>query len=364
MLKNKLMTIAFLCIIMSFMLINFARNNPYNVIKTSIQQMKEKSDGNINDDLKLCTKNIESNYINGIAGTRRIVKITNLLDYKIFHKIYASEVILGKEGWLFYDSKDGNDGDTVADYMGTNKYSKDQIETIEYNIKQLQNKLQKKGIKLYIMIPPNKDQIYSEYMPSDIKVVNKEGKSDELIKQLKTDNFNIISVKDELLENKNKVQEYYKNDTHWNRIGAQIAAQKINNVILNKDEEFNKNNVLVNGKTKKYDLLNILNLSEYNDDNEYEYVHKEDSEEPKYEAQDENKIDDYTSNSDNKKNILFAGDSFRLALEYTLPRYYSKIDFVHRRDFNDEVVDKMKPDIVIYEVVERQTDALLKPISD
>ena len=60
---------------------------------------------------------------------------------------------MGKDGWMFYKLK-GEMEDSIADYQGTNHYSVDEMERFGALLKQAEENLASRGIKLvFYMVP-------------------------------------------------------------------------------------------------------------------------------------------------------------------------------------------------------------------
>lgn len=358
--KNYIISVVFLVIIFTISILTVLTNNTKELISQSIGQVRESNYPSLSLKLKALSSKLESTYNEHIIFKRKIVMPTNIVDYKVFNKIDSKAALLGKDNWLFY--KTDYDGNPIEDYKGTNAYSEEQLKQITKNVKDKQDELKQKNIKFYMFMPPNKEQVYSNYMPADIKVINEDKKSDKLIRYLKENNINVIDPKKEILQMKDNFQVYYKNDTHWNKLGSFIGTQLINQEVLGERETFQNDKVISEGKAQSSDLLDILEMSKYNDDIEYNYLSKNSNVDVKYEIIDQN-IDEYTSNAKSDIKVLVIGDSFRTLLKSWMPLYYSKVDFVHRSYFKSEMIEKLQPDVVIYEIVERKTDELLTPIS-
>lgn len=357
--KNNIISVAFLVIIFAISILTVLTNNTKEVVSQSVNQVRESNYPSLSLKLKALSSKLESTYNEHIILKKKIVMPTNIVDYVLFHKIDSKAALLGKDDWLFY--KTDYDGNPIEDYKGTNPYSEEQLEQITKNVKDKQEELKQQHIDFYMLIPPNKEQVYSNYMPDDISIENEDRKVDKLIRYLGENNVKVINPKDELLEMKDKCQVYYKNDTHWNKLGAFIGTQQINQEILGKREILESDKVINSGKAKKSDLLDILEMSKFNYDAEYDYSSESNNVNTDYKSI-ENNIDRFTSNAKSDKKILVIGDSFRLALEEWIPKYYSKVDFIHRSDFKSDLIKELKPDIVIYEIVERKTDELLTEI--
>lgn len=357
--KNKIIAVSFIVIIFSMFSLNILSNNTKALVSSAVNETKNSNYVTKKDKISGLVKNLENKYNDNLVLKKELGVPTSLLDYLLFNKLESNAALLGKNKWLFY--KTTYDGKPLDDYKGINVYTNDTMEQITQNVKAAKEHYDSLGIDFKLMLCPNKEQIYSEYMPADIKVENTEKRCDTLIKYLESNNIDVIDPKSELLEYKDSAQVYYKNDTHWNNLGAFIGTQHINQAILGTRDNFDPNNVFDEGTAKKCDLLNILGLSQFNYDKEYNYNNSFNNINVEYTAVNEN-LDHFSSNAQSDKKVLLIGDSFRWALENWLPYYYSNTDFIHRDYFTPDLIEQLKPDVVIYEVVERHTDVLLNQL--
>ena len=119
--------------------------------------------------------------------------------------------------------------DSIADYQGTNHYSADEMERFGALLKQAEENLASRGIKLVFYMVPNKEQVYSEFMPSSVKVVQEQSKADLLYEYLKENtDCDVYYPLDEFRKAKDDwCQIYRKYDTHWNDMGAFMASQMV-----------------------------------------------------------------------------------------------------------------------------------------
>ena len=144
--------------------------------------------------------------------------------------IESKTVLLGKDNWLFYKAKD--DGDSIADYKGTNHYSKDKMKSIAKKLTQDEKLLKSKGCELVIFMVPNKESVYSEYMPDTVKRKSKKTRQDLFAKYLQENSkLKVVYPKEELIVAKQAYQTYYKTyyktDTHWTQMGVCIGVQAL-----------------------------------------------------------------------------------------------------------------------------------------
>ena len=85
-----------------------------------------------------------------------------------------------------------------------------------------------------ILICPNKETIYPEFLPNTIKRAKNQTRLDQLIDYLKINsNYQIVDIRKQLTKAKKSYPIYYKMDTHWNQIGGFIACQEVMKRFLN-----------------------------------------------------------------------------------------------------------------------------------
>ena len=71
--------------------------------------------------------------------------------------------MLGKDNWLFY-----TDEESIEDYKGTNLYTQEELNLIRDNCLASREYLEKRGIEFVVLIPSNKEDIYSDNLPDYI----------------------------------------------------------------------------------------------------------------------------------------------------------------------------------------------------
>lgn len=314
-------------------------------------------------------REFEAYYNDTFADRKRMIK--KLSKLRIKWGLDSGMTIAGKDGWLFYDSGKVPDGYTLVDYFGEVRFSEEQLKQMAEGVKKARDYYKKRGIDYYLIIAPNKEGLYSEFMPAHLQKarVSEKSRADVAIEYLKkhTD-VNIINFRELLAQSKDKfgVSLYYPRDSHWNEVGAYLAFTDLSNLLrkngvrnvplhlLRKDmisengyylpdlDKMGKNNDI----RYKIDYLTgkegIVSLHE---DNGYFEVY----ENPKAPV---------------KKTVLMIRDSFGLALMPYFDKTFAKNVFAHnkynKRQELDRLVAEYKPDIMIDEMVERYFDRLLK----
>ncbi len=153
-------------------------------------------------------------------GTFRADLKQKLYDTAYAAPVYHSDTAYeGRNKWLFYR---GNNSE--AYYTGSNIPSAAELAEYASTFQQLNDLCKQHGITLQISIWPNKEQVYSEYVP--LNVVNKNKRVPRIVDYVtKNTDVNMIYPLKELMEAKPYWDTYFKYDTHWNNAGAFIGHQ-------------------------------------------------------------------------------------------------------------------------------------------
>lgn len=301
-------------------------------------------------------KNYENYFNDHLPFKNEIRKTRTKILYDVFNISSSSRVIVGEDDWLFYNGAYVNDGDSISDYRKTTKYSKQEKEEFKKSLLKTKNILEEKNIDFYILVIPNKENVYSDKLENIIKRSNNtKSITEDLIEYLQEkSNLNIIYPKEQLIAGRNKNDTYYKYDTHWNNYGAYLGVTYLMKKI---DNDFEIPEVTITKEPISGDLASMNLMSEKKN---YEPIVHGFYDNIIYKCDD---IDGYKKcNSDNAlydKTIIFVGDSFRTATVQYLSKLYKKSIFLHKRDYNEDFIKKYDADIVIYEVVERYSSALI-----
>lgn len=324
--------------------------------------VKDKMDNNNYENRKLYEKpefefkdiaNFPNNYENyfndHIAFKNEMRKARSNALYKIFNISSNNRVIIGKDGWLFYNGAAAGDADTISDFRNINLYSTKDSERIKNMLLLTRDKLKDKNIDFYIFIIPNKENVYSDYMPSIINRKHAGGsKTEVLINYLKENtDLNIIYPKQTLVDNLKNYNTYYKYDTHWNNYGAYLGVKDLMEKI---DSDFDMQNIEVKMLTHNGGDLASMNLMSVSNEEPSVYNFYNDV---KYECKTIDKIEKCTSNGLKNEKIMFIGDSFRTASKQYISKIYKNSIFMHVNNYNTDFIEKYDPDIIVYEAVER-----------
>jgi hypothetical protein len=308
-------------------------------------------------------------YFNDNLGFRRLfIQWNSLLKVKILKMSSIESVIIGRDGWLFYN--DPKDGINIKDFWGEASFSDAQLKTIKTNLEQINELLSKKGILFLVIIVPNKQTIYPEYLPE--KFQDKAGISriDQLVPYLKQNsNISFLDIRAELSRNKVIYPVYQKTDTHWTSFGTFLTytaiiekvSTRFNNVrvLTMRDISIEKTTTVGRG-----DLAGMLCLPGFFEENVID-VRPRDG----FKARDlpENYSHKFSEGIEFREmpgikapRLLIFGDSFALELVKFLSESFSKTLLIRTRVIDYDVINKEQPDVVIFEICERYTQELIK----
>ena len=172
----------------------------------------------------------EQYYNDTFAGRKKLVKKFSKLKLKL--GLDTGFTINGLDGWMFYDSAKVPDGYTLIDYYGELSFTPEEEEIMAQGMQRAKDFYAKRGIDYVIAVVPNKEGLYSEYMPLRMQKarVSDISRTDRAISYAqKNTNVAIINWRDDLVLAKEKISYslYYKKDSHWNNIGAYVAYQSL-----------------------------------------------------------------------------------------------------------------------------------------
>jgi alginate O-acetyltransferase complex protein AlgJ len=160
-----------------------------------------------------------------------LIYLNNLLKVKLFKVSPTPSVLIGKNGWLFYDNPATQPG-TVEYYRSLTPFNLKELEQWRNLLEQRQKWLEARGIHYLFIIVPNKNTIYPEFMPDHIRRANKKSRMDQLVAYLeKHSTVPFLDTRKALKDAKAQYPVYSKTDSHWNDYGAYIAHREIINYI-------------------------------------------------------------------------------------------------------------------------------------
>jgi hypothetical protein len=140
----------------------------------------------------------------------------------IFGVSPVANVMIGRDGWLFWLGEDARSLD--RHYRGTRTVPDIEAENYVAEVKRRHEYLRSRGIAYLATIVPEKFTIYPEYLPSWVAPGRDPTLLARTMDRLAEDgSVPFVDLRPPLREAKGREPLYYLTDTHWNLAGAGVA---------------------------------------------------------------------------------------------------------------------------------------------
>jgi alginate O-acetyltransferase complex protein AlgJ len=305
-------------------------------------------------------------YFNDRSMLRKsLIAARNLVKVAAFGVSGSPQVLLGSNRWLFFAGDN-----SIESYLRTQPLTPQELAQWKAAVDARGRWLAERNIKFVMCVPPDKYTIYSEMLPQFLKPVNDKSRLDQLVECLRDDPYvQFVDVRPALIARKKDCQLYYKNDTHWNDEGAFVAYGELMKPIQ-KDFPIIKivgpDDVIRGTRHTTGDLAKLIELKPY---------FKEDSAQLHLKNQKHTILPESVVHAvallgylpmDTHRpylatakpapelpRLLFVHDSFCMPMMAWLPDAASRATFWWQRDLDADLINKEKPNAVIWEITER-----------
>jgi len=316
------------------------------------------------DQMRKWSESTQKRFGERYAGRDYLLRLMSLLKFRGFRvSPIPDSVIIGREGWLFLGD---SHGDVLRESLGLERFHSDELQKIAKNLADRRAWLAKQGIKYYVAVAPNKHTLYPEYLPKRYDHFRGESKFDQLKKYLRSSSdFELIDMKVEMLAVKTQERLFGRSDTHWNDLGALLAARTLLHRIqvdfpsieVRKREDFVEETVII-----VPDLIRMLQLDDRHEKRSLRLRGKNGSSAPVISENGGHRP--YKSRIFNRDatsglKVLLFRDSFGIGLVPFVRESFDELLIVFQHDLDKDLVKEEKPDIVITELVERNIDFLM-----
>lgn len=133
----------------------------------------------------------------------------------------TSNVVLGQQGWLYLSA-------SVKLYRGNTGISKSEVDGWVRELKTKQAWLAARNIRYLLVLVPNKDEVYPEYLPKSFFRVRQQQLFDDVLARLGNNSgVEILDLRQTLCDGKSQGLMYDRTDTHWSQLGAFLASNQI-----------------------------------------------------------------------------------------------------------------------------------------
>ncbi|MBR5366616.1 MAG: hypothetical protein IK132_10285 [Clostridia bacterium] len=142
-----------------------------------------------------------------------LLTASNTIKGELLHA-QSSNVIVGRDGWLFFNSEQ-------ADFLNTNALTDRQIRSIAVTLSLIEEDITGRGGRFAFVPVPNKSTVYGEKMPPTFRR-SSENNLTRLTEELTRSGVSFTDLRGILLASKDQTI-YHRRDSHWNYRGALIG---------------------------------------------------------------------------------------------------------------------------------------------
>ena len=315
-------------------------------------------------DISSYPSEFEAFFEDNLPFKNSLVLVNSYINYKVFKTSNSPNVIVGRDGWLFYKGAQNFGENPVADYQGSNLYTDAELEIIAENMQAAKEALESRGIKFALLLIPNKERVYDKYMPASYGEAARNNRMEQVADYLvRNTDIRVVNITEELkeyAESPGNGRIYYKYDTHWNHTGAYIAAQIMGRELgfelpdissltenlvdapsMDLAVQLSMQSVLNEGKIAVYEGFTYRNIKSTTN-----------------EAVTEFNFRDISADAGGEK-LLILGDSFSGTLGRYMSAGYEETYAIFNNNYTAKILDEYKPDVVVFETVERFIDKML-----
>lgn len=168
-------------------------------------------------------------YVGDNFGLRpELIRWDSVLKVKMLGVSPVQSVILGKDSWLFYCSEALDDGNTINDFRGTIPLSPAELDGLQRKLEDNAGEFEKMNIPYLVVVAPNKNTVYPEYLPDAVKRFRPLTRLDQVMTHMKQrSRVKMLDLREALLHAKGGAPLYWKTDSHWNTYGAYLGYAEI-----------------------------------------------------------------------------------------------------------------------------------------
>ena len=149
------------------------------------------------------------------------VRANAWLNYRLLRSPANAQVVVGNGDWLYFTP-------TVPDYTGEGRLTQDELRAIAENLRAFAEVYERQGARVFLAVVPNKSTVYPQFMPDRYPARDDEGNLPLLKAACEDLPVTWVDLAGPLTEAaKGDRLVFYKTDTHWNALGAAIAAEAI-----------------------------------------------------------------------------------------------------------------------------------------
>ena len=221
--------IFFLLCTLPLVLMPFLKNDPSIEKREFAAFPAYVQDGKLNNDFG---SGFEAWYNDRIPLRANLLASANFIKGEILHA-ETSNVMIGKDGWLFYASE-------ANDYMNTNPLTESQVKAEAVTLSLIEENIRERGGHFTFVALPNKSSVYSEYVGDNYRKADENNltRINKALEDMGVNHVDMLKVltdaRMELLlsdymdpDDPDGPTLYHRRDSHWNYRGALVGYDAI-----------------------------------------------------------------------------------------------------------------------------------------
>ena len=295
----------------------------------------------------------------GFRGT--LIRGLALAKVRWLHVSSSVHVLLGRASWLFYTELP-----VGADHAAVHPFTEGELDAWQRVLEHRRDWLAQRGCRYLLLIAPNKQTIYPEYLDPRHLSNYSHSRLDQLLEHLrKRSSVEVVDIRPQLWAAKERERLYHVTDSHWNDRGGFIGYQEVTRALskwfptvrpLPRSAFLETVQELPVG-----DLARMLALKDFDREEYLSLV-------PRFPRQahvaKEGVIPPpgvtlfappcaFECDDPRLPRALMLHDSFVCTMQPFLSEHFRRIAYLWQYDFHKDVVERERPDVVIQEMVER-----------
>lgn len=298
-------------------------------------------------------------FVNDNFGLRSQLVVANNYTRFLIGVSGSKSVLVGRDGWLYLGAEN-----VVNDFRAIKPPKTRYVDRWFNQMNQRLEFLNRHGIRMLVVVAPNKHTIYPEYMPRYVTRSDNPSALDTLLTLApsRAPDLEILDLRPALFGQKARHRLYHMTDSHWSALGAFHGYEAIVEVLQDDFPTIGKLELadfdLVERETPGLGNARMLGIANFLVEEGQFLNLREDSR-----IIERNTLDDFrplntqiiTTSLPDAPSLFILGDSFLQAPLVYLEQSFSKTVVVDRRGrgFDREFILQESPDLVIFETVQR-----------
>ncbi|MEQ1917301.1 MAG: hypothetical protein ABL856_11300 [Gallionella sp.] len=164
-------------------------------------------------------KHLESQLGKYLPAREGLISTANILRYIVLHGA-GEQVQLGKENWLF-----------LSDELRVYEQAQENMDARIKLIENAASALQQANVHLIVALVPDKSRIYENQLDSATRPAELLPRYKDTLAALQQAGVDAVDLATPLVAAAQKQEVYYRTDTHWNQVGARVAADAVATIV-------------------------------------------------------------------------------------------------------------------------------------